>query len=68
MIAPSPAGGSIMRRGDKSCLLIAGKKVESIHHRMAKRITYGYRDEDYFFSLIRFISIPSVRFKSLKKT
>ena len=27
-----------------------------------------YRDEDYFFSLIQFISIPSVIFQSLKKT
>ncbi|MBR2133435.1 MAG: transposase, partial [Eubacterium sp.] len=29
--------------------------------KVAKRIGYGYRDEDYFFTLIRYLSIPSIR-------
>ena len=49
---------------------ISTGKLEGFNNRIkvAKRIAYGYRDEDYFFSLIQFISIPSVRFQSLKKT
>ncbi len=45
-------------------------KLEGFNNRIkvAKMIVHGYRDEDYFFSLIQFISIPSVRFQSLKKT
>ena len=47
---------------------ISTGKLEGFNNRIkvAKRIAYGYRDEDYFFSLIQFISIPSVRFQSLK--
>ncbi|MCF0122606.1 MAG: ISL3 family transposase [Ruminiclostridium sp.] len=29
--------------------------------KVAKRIGYGFRNEEYFFSLIRFLSLPSVR-------
>ena len=49
---------------------ISTGKLEGFNNRIkvAKRIAYGYRDEDYFFSLIRFISIPSVRSQSPKKT
>ena len=49
---------------------ISTGKLEGFNNRIkvAKRIAYGYRDEDYFFSLIQFISIPSVRFQSPKKT
>lgn len=36
--------------------------------KVAKRIGYGYRNEDYFFTLIRYMSIPSVRTQSPKKT
>ena len=45
-------------------------KLEGFNNRItvAKRIDYGYRNEDYFFSLIQFISIPSGRSQSLKKT
>lgn len=51
-------------------LPISTGKLEGFNNRIkvAKRIAYGYRDEDYFFSLIQFISIPSVRFQSPKKT
>ncbi len=49
---------------------ISTGKLEGFNNRIkvAKRIAYGYRDEDYFFSLIQFISIPSVRSQSLRKT
>ena len=49
---------------------ISTGRLEGFNNRIkvAKRIAYGYRDEDYFFSLIQFISIPSVRSQSLKKT
>ena len=48
---------------------ISTGKLEGFNNRIkvAKRIAYGYRDEDYFFSLILFISIPSVRSQSLRK-
>ncbi|WP_418329637.1 transposase [Ruminococcus sp.] len=35
--------------------------------KVAKRIGYGYRDDDFFFTLIRYLSIPSVRSPSHKK-
>ena len=49
---------------------ISTGKLEGFNDRIkvAKKIAYEYRDEDYFFSLIQFISIPSVRAQSLKKT
>lgn len=36
--------------------------------KVAKRIGYGYRNEGYFFTLIRYMSIPAVRTQSPKKT
>lgn len=36
--------------------------------KVAKRVGYGYRNEDYFFTLIRYLSIPSVRGSSPRKT
>ena len=49
---------------------ISTGKLEGFNNRIkvAKRIAYGYRDEDFFFSLIQFISIPSVKSQSLRKT
>ena len=42
---------------------ISTGKLEGFNNKIkvAKRIGYGYRDEDYFFKLIRYLSIPSVR-------
>ena len=42
---------------------ISTGKLEGFNNKIkvAKRIGYGYRDEDYFFKLIRFLSIPAVR-------
>jgi len=34
--------------------------------KVAKRIGYGYRNDEYFFSLIRFLSLPHVRTQSPK--
>jgi len=41
-------------------------KLEGFNNKIkvAKRIGYGYRDESYFFTLIRYMSIPVVRGKS----
>ena len=36
--------------------------------KVAKRVGYGYRNEDYFFTLVRYLSIPSVRGSSPRKT
>jgi len=36
--------------------------------KVAKRIGYGYRNEEYFFTLVRYMSIPAVRFQSPRKT
>ena len=49
---------------------ISTGKLEGFNNRIkvAKRIAYVYRDEAYFFSLIQFISIPSVRAQSHRKT
>ena len=49
---------------------ISTGKLEGFNNRIkvAKRIAYGYRDEDYFFSLIQFISIPSLKPQSHRKT
>lgn len=33
---------------------------------VSKRIGYGYRDDDFFFTLIRYLSIPSVRYHPTK--
>ena len=42
---------------------ISTGKLEGFNNKIkvAKRIGYGYRDEDYFFTLIRYLSIPSIR-------
>ncbi len=42
---------------------ISTGKLEGFNNKIkvAKRIGYGYRDEDYFFTLIRYLSLPSVR-------
>ena len=36
--------------------------------KVAKRIGYAYRDDDFFFTLIRYLSIPYVRSPSHKKS
>lgn len=36
--------------------------------KVVKRIGYGYRNEDYFFTLIRHMSIPAVRLQFPRKT
>ena len=45
---------------------ISTGKLEGFNNKIkvAKRIAYGYRDEDYFFTLIRYLSLPSVRYPS----
>ena len=47
---------------------ISTGKLEGFNNKIkvAKRIGYGYRDEDFFFTLIRYLSIPSVRLLSHK--
>jgi len=42
---------------------ISTGKLEGLNNKIkvCKRIGYGYRDDDYFFTLIRFVSLPSVR-------
>ena len=32
--------------------------------KVAKRIGYGYRDDDYFFTLVRYMSMPAVKMSS----
>ena len=48
---------------------ISTGKLEGFNNKIkvAKRIGYGYRDDNFFFSLIRYLSIPSVRNLSHKK-
>ena len=48
---------------------ISTGKLEGFNNKIkvAKRIGYGYRDDDFFFTLIRYLSIPSVRSPSHKK-
>lgn len=45
---------------------ISTGKLEGFNNKIkvAKRIGYGYRNDDYFFSLIRFLSLLSVRTQS----
>ena len=40
---------------------ISTGKLEGLNNKIkvAKRIGYGYRNDDYFFTLVRYISIPS---------
>jgi transposase len=39
---------------------ISTGKLEGLNNKIkvAKRVGYGYRDDDYFFTLVRYISIP----------
>nr|WP_294441152.1 hypothetical protein [uncultured Ruminococcus sp.] len=46
----------------------ASSKASTTKSKVAKRIGYGYRDDDFFFTLIRYLSIPSVRSPSHKKS
>lgn len=43
--------------------MISTGKLEGFNNKIkvAKRIGYGYRNEDYFFCLIRYLSLPIVR-------
>ena len=45
---------------------ISTGKLEGFNNKIkvAKRIGYGYRDDAFFFLLVRFISLPSVRTRS----
>ena len=45
---------------------ISTGKLEGFNNKIkvAKRIAYGYRNEDYFFTLIRYLSLPSARCSS----
>jgi len=45
---------------------ISTGKLEGFNNKIkvAKRIGYGYRNDEYFFSLIRFLSLPHVRAQS----
>lgn len=49
---------------------ISTSRVEMFNNKVkvAKRVGYGYRNEDYFFTLVRYLSIPSVRGSSPIKT
>ena len=49
---------------------ISTGKLEGFNNKIkvAKRISYGYRDDDFFFTLIRYLSIASVRSPSHKKS
>jgi Transposase and inactivated derivatives len=42
---------------------ISTGKLEGFNNKIkvAKRIGYGFRNDDYFFTLIRYLSLPSVR-------
>lgn len=42
---------------------ISTGKLEGFNNKIkvAKRVGYGYRDDDYFFLLVRFLSLPSPR-------
>lgn len=46
---------------------ISTGKLEGFNNKIkvAKRIGYGYRDDDYFFTLIRYLALPSAFFSSL---
>ena len=43
---------------------ISTGKLEGFNNKIkvAKRVGYGYRDDEYFFLLVRFLSLPSPRF------
>jgi len=47
---------------------ISTGKLEGFNNKskVAKRIGYGYRDDDFFFTLIRYLSIHFVRYHPAK--
>lgn len=47
---------------------ISTGKLEGLNNKIkvSKRIGYGYRDDTYFFTLIRYLSLPGVRLSSPK--
>ncbi len=47
---------------------ISTGKLEGLNNKIkvSKRIGYGYRDDLYFFTLIRYLSLPEVRLSSPK--
>ena len=47
---------------------ISTGKLEGVNNKIkvSKRIGYGFRDDAYFFTLIRFLSIPTVRLSRTK--
>ena len=64
----------VYHKGASGIVINIGPYVKSIDQDIidfikdAKRIGYGYRDDDFFFTLIRYLSIPSVRSPSHKKS
>ena len=42
---------------------ISTGKLEGFNNKIkvAKRIGYGYRDDEYFFTLVRYLALPSLR-------
>ncbi len=46
---------------------ISTGKLEGFNNKIkvAKRIGYGYRDDDYFFTLIRYLALPAASLESL---
>ena len=42
---------------------ISTGKLEGFNNKIkvAKRIAYGYRDDEYFFTLVRYLALPSLR-------
>ncbi|MDY6344078.1 MAG: transposase [Sphaerochaetaceae bacterium] len=58
----------VRQRGSRHS--ISTGKLEGFNNRIqaAKRIGYGYRDDDSFFTTIRFIPIPDLGSLSPKKT
>ena len=49
---------------------ISTGKLEGLNNKIkvAKRIGYGYRNDDYFFTLVRYISLPTKFLVLPKKT
>ena len=47
---------------------ISTGKLEGLNNKIkvAKRIGYGYRDDEYFFTLIRFMTLPPLHYSSHK--
>ena len=49
---------------------ISTGRLEGFNNKVkeAKRVGYGYRNEEYFLTLVRYLSTPSVRASSHRKT